>query len=45
MMMETKLIMKAVMKIEMELFEDGCESIVHLLTQSDILIQQMELEL
>ena len=44
-MMGTKMIMKAEMKIEMELLEDGSESIVHLLILFDTLIQQMELEL
>ena len=39
------MIMKAEMKIEMELFEDGYELMVHLPIQSDTLIQQMGSEL
>ena len=41
-MMETNMIMKVEMKIEMGLSEDGIELIVHLLLQSDTLTQQME---
>ena len=44
-MMETKQIMKAAMKTEMGLSEDGIDLIVHLLLQSDTLIQQMESKL